>query len=466
MTKQQRVEHHAALESKLEHLKYSNGEFRAQLRQSREILSSSTRALGSRRLATEKASGDIRGFEKKLNRGLQSARVNAACRRKIDSLFILVENKLTQLGRLKIEAKAKLEKLEASLKEGKHKEETLRAAVQQEVSKAHQGANDLAAIRAQNIEAEKELLMAQNMEESTRTRVKALVCQIDSEKLQIEEQTTNLSTQITIEANKVASFEAQSEGLKNCLADRLQALNEEELNQNTSSEQKIAEGHFEIETVEASLQASRTKARDVQDSNSILQDEIEKMQAALDNNAEIVACNRRACQETTNSAEEMMASETERRKELSSFQLELDLEREAVDKLEKSSQEMKETRSMTSARHSHAIIACDEALEQARQGIDEARRAKESADTEHASGAVKWETERVDIFAELERAKTKSKAAEGTLSELDMLSKKVEEGFKAKLHQELMMIEERKAEEKEEIKAKVALILHSKFHRD
>jgi hypothetical protein len=130
-TKDHRLQQHIALESKLESLKYSNGDQWAQLWQSREVLSCGTWELGTRRLASDGAAGgDIREFERKLKKGLHSAWTITACHWKIDSIIIVVENKNTALVWLKVEASDKLNVLEKKFQEAERQEQMLQKSVQ------------------------------------------------------------------------------------------------------------------------------------------------------------------------------------------------------------------------------------------------------------------------------------------------------------------------------------------------
>lgn len=458
-TKEQRMEQHAALESKLEHIKYSNGEFRAQLRQSREVLSTSTRALGSRRLLTDKAGGEIRDFERKLNRGLQSARLNTVCRRKIESLFILLESKLDVLSRVRVEAKDKWNALEKSLKIERGREETLRTSIQGETARRQHLASEIASVRAQNREAENDLLVTQNMEESTRTRAKAITSQLNAEKKGIEDHHTELSNQITHEEEKVSSLEEENILLDENLAGILQDLDQAKTMLDIPQEHVTNLGRCDNDRVKTIIETNHSTLREIQGSNDAIHHEVEKLLAEIDASVNLASSNRSESHNLTKVAKEMLVQETGRREELKIFKSELEKERIVVENLETSAANLLDIRRVASAKHEKALIECDIELEQLQLSIDVVRQGIEHSNV--ASGIKKdeWEAESAQLLTELERTKHATNAAEAKLNELDLISKDLESHLQDKLCKELMCVEAQKTKCAQEISDKVSSIV-------
>lgn len=463
MIKGQRLEQQQALQCKLERLKYTNGELRAQLRQSRELLSTGTRSLGARRLLTDKAGGDIRDFEKILKRGLQSARVNAAIRRKIDSVFIQLESQLSTLSRLKTDAKGKLSKLQAAMKAERRKEENLRMSIQGEVARVQQCASDIANVRAQNIEAEKELLDAQNVEESTRTQAEALADQMASEKKQMDEQMSNLSSQVVVQTKRAEDIANQNELAMRDLDQRIIELREARVRQHTASAHENDAEKFDREEVESSIASCRAQANSHGDTNAALQKKIEEMRATIQKNLEVSAANRKTSEALSCSAAAILASEKSRSEELDAFDSELDLERKAADKLKASAKELQETRSRTLGDHNRMVLECEKALEQARREIDSTKSALDNENVQIDGGKSAWENEKADILGRLEEARNNFKAAEATLNRLDARLKNLEDDGESRLRQELLAIEEKKAMDCRVFESQVSSIIKSKF---
>ena len=453
-TKEQRLELHATLESKLETLKYSNGELRAQLRQSRDLLSTGTRSLGTRRLVTDKAGGDVRGFEKTLKLGLVAARINAGCLRKIDSIFIQVENKLAAVERLKIEAKAKLASSEAAMKAEIRSEESLRTAIQQEVASAQQDMNEMANIRARIAEAEKDLLAAQNMEESTRTRCKAVADQTASEKKHHITQAAELSSKVATGKANVASFAKKSEAFSKELELKALELDRIKANLVVPAISLDEQGNFNVANIESEINAIQAHILGFGDSNDALQREIQHMQESILKNDETSSQNRGQAKLLTVSAEAALTFETNRSKELNEFSAELHLERETVVKLEASHRDLLAAREKVSADHNQKILECQTAIEDARLAIDATNAAIKQNTVEYEDDRSAWNTEKACIQAKLEAAQERSNAADASLNRLDDVSKEEDEAENY-LQQELNVIQQRQAKARREIEEHV-----------
>ena len=74
LTKQHKLEQRISLETKLSSLKYSNGESRAQLFRARDVMSKSTRELGTAKIHSERSSENLKKFDDKLKRTLSHVR--------------------------------------------------------------------------------------------------------------------------------------------------------------------------------------------------------------------------------------------------------------------------------------------------------------------------------------------------------------------------------------------------------
>jgi chromosome segregation ATPase len=349
------------------------------------------------------------------------------------------------------------------MKTERRKEENLRSSIQREVARVQQGASEIASVRAQNIEAEKELLAAQNMEESTRTRAHALENQIASEKKETEEQIVQLSSQIAVQTKKAEDFANQHEQAKKALNARTQEFNEARARQQTLWTRQDGIDAFNRAEVESSMASSQSQANELHSSNGALQKKIEEMEAAIRKNAEVSAANRKTSEKLTSSGEEMLASEKSRSEELSAFSSELDLERKAVEKLEASARELQESRKLASTDRNQMVVECEKALEQARQQIDLTKSAIDSENAEIVDEISGWETEKADILRRLEEGLKNFKTAEASMNAVDATSKNLEDESESLLRQDLLAVEERKAAEQRAIQAQISAITQSKF---
>ena len=274
LLKVQRHQRREMLQTQLEEIKFSNGELRAQLRQSRELLSTGTRALGARRLVTDQAGSHIRDFEDKLKRGLQATRVNAACQRKVDSILIVVENKLSTLSRLKVAVKQKVQQAVQEAEAAVRQEERLRHDIQKEATLIQELVQEQTTIRAEISEAEKELLEAQNLEESTRIRAEALEKQVASEKKQIDEKAAVRQAQLQVQSKQEEELMKQNEILEK----ELEAL-------------KLAQGFGSEDDIQAAMDANHAQVQALEESTRSLDQEMEEMKQTIHDHQELILAN-------------------------------------------------------------------------------------------------------------------------------------------------------------------------------
>jgi chromosome segregation ATPase len=478
VTKEHRLQQHAALESKLEHLKYSNGELRAQLRQSREILSCGTRELGTRRLAAGRAGDDIRDFERKLKKGLNSVRMITACRRKIDSLIIVVENKEAVLVRLKAEAKDKLNVFEKKMREAQRHEQMLQTAVQQEVARAQTFAEEVATLRAENTQLEQEMLEAQNMEESTRLREATVEAQIASERKRHQELAAQLTVQIENCQNADQKATSEQEIVTKELKEEAQELhNAKQCIANYQQE----EGHnpspvsadpqesvplFNRKRLAMRLEAETNAARAQAASNDALRQSIKQLRIYLKKIEEETYHNKSNASCLSASSRDKKATEVVRRGVLETFQKDLERDREDACKLEKSSKDLEKVRAQETSRHSQLVSECEAAIQKDREATETAKRdlATESAAAE--KNITSWENEKSEICRRVEEAKDRAKATEKSLDNLAENTKGLEveneTGFKEKMRE----INESKEAHGEKTNGQISRLLQSKLKRD
>jgi hypothetical protein len=474
-TKVHRVEQHVAMESKLEHLKYSNGELRAQLRQSREILSCGTRALGARRLASGRASDDIREFERKLKKGLLSARMISASRRKIDSIFIVVENKQAVLMRLKLEAKEKLTVWETKMSKVQRSEEILRTSIQQEVVRGQKCAEDIATLRADNSESERDLLAAQSMEESTKLRSEAVQAQIVSETKHHDELVSEAKTQIE-NHEKVERDITSGEAL---LAKELQEK-APELHQ---AKQRIREYQqdeglhpdppsadinancplFDRQHFEKSLETDGSNAKTKAAENEVLRKSIELLRSTLTKTEEDAHRRKETASSLATSTQQLQVNEEERREDLMLFQNELERDRAEVCKLEQSAKEFEEARGQGASTHTQLISACDEACQQAREEIKAAKLDTETEDAVAEKDTAAWEDKKIATCQHLELAKDRANAAERALDDVEENSKKLDKDGESDFNQKMREIDEAKHSHCEKMESQISKFEQSKL---
>jgi hypothetical protein len=445
MTKEQRLQQNTGLESKLEGLKYSNGELRAQIRQYRETLSCGSRELGARRLATGRNGDDIRAFERQLKHGLKSARVFVACRRKIDSAIIVVENKNVILNRLKVQEKQKLEDLEDGLQEKERHDQVLRASIQEEVGQSQILAREISAIRAGNSEIEQEMLDAKNMEESTKIRAESVAAQISNERKRHEDLISGSNAQVEeyrTEEAKIASAEADLLVTMKENGQELQAVKEHII---SCGEENPADSYLVCGTNDAlpSIDRNRiahilrdedTKSNAQLKANADLQEEIEKLEAVLQRTKqETIDVNDKASK-LASSACQQDETEKERRNKLDAVKDELESEKEEVNRLEQAVKDFEDTRTIQKEEHRRRVAENEATTADTRADIARLRQEKENADAQTAEDVTSWVNEKASISSRLqdvkEKAKNTEKLLQGLTEKYEALKMEIESEFK------------------------------------
>lgn len=383
-----------------------------------------------------RAGDDIRSFERKLKKGLRSVRMVTACRRKIDSLIIVVKNKKASLLRLKAEAKGKLSLYEKDMREVQLHEQTLRTTIQQEVARSQTFAEELAAIRAENTELEQEMLQAQNVEESTRLREASIEAQIESDRKRHDEVVTQSAAQIDDYqnvGNKVTSEQevlAQhlEEKTKELLAAKRQIKKKlEEEGHNTSPITVDLEGpvpRFDRKRFEMAVEAEYNEVRAKTEVNGALRQLIEELRESLRNTKEETFRSQATASTLSDSVHAKKATETERRVGLESFENKLERDRAEVSRLEKSSKDLEDIRAEATSRHLQLVSECSAVIRNDQRLIETVKRDLEIKSNETERKNVSWEKGKSELSSRVEKAKRR---AEITGEALDNYKKKADE---------------------------------------
>jgi chromosome segregation ATPase len=179
--KQQKLQQRSALENRLADLKYSNGQKRAQLLRARDVLSSSTRQLGQAKLLAGKAGDNLKGFDERLKRALLTNRNLQAARRKVDSMLLVLRNKVSTASRLKAEAEEKVATAQKERDAVRQEQESLRRGIQENNQRASQLVEETANVRSDILGLEQELATAKQLEASAKLRVDDALAEKEAE---------------------------------------------------------------------------------------------------------------------------------------------------------------------------------------------------------------------------------------------------------------------------------------------
>jgi chromosome segregation ATPase len=469
------------LENQLEDLKYSNGEQRAQLLQARELLSSGTRELGSRRLEAERAGDDLRAFDRKLKKGLHSARMIAACRRKIDSVIMVARTKESILLRLRSEVQEKLKDMGNKLDEAKRYEETIRKSIQEQVTLAQKHAEVTTNLRTENKYLEQDLLAAQSMEQSTKLRADAVEAEIKAEKNRHVTSIASLKAKL-MECQKLRQdLATQEKSLKKQSEEKMSLLHE---TWNRITRYQEEEGHelsppptdpqaappiFDMVRLRRSLDTEEKYIHEQGVERRALQESSDELKA------ELVKLEKEAAQIETKvsyineSAQIEQKSEEERQDAMDTFLQELGSEREDVEKLHQSYKDLEQTRAQEASDTADELKAQQQAIARNRQALQKSASELDNEDATTDELSATWAAEKEVLCKEVEEAKQRANSAEKALEGSTEEVKLLEEGSDSEIFEEVELVKvateswAAQADEKSErlLKSKVSiLVLH------
>jgi chromosome segregation ATPase len=173
-TKQRRVELHAALETKLEQLKYQNGQHRAELSHIRNLMSKGHRTLGMARLSTGRSGDDLRDFDRKLKQALASKQATLAHQSKQERMLSDLRNKVAIVWRLKDEANVQVDKYKQDIETLHKREEVIRHDIHKEKVQQQALDQEAASTRQDKSTLDQELHKMQQYEILAKSRIESI----------------------------------------------------------------------------------------------------------------------------------------------------------------------------------------------------------------------------------------------------------------------------------------------------
>jgi hypothetical protein len=474
VTKDHRLQQQMTLEVQLEQQKYTNGELRAQLRQHRDFLSSGTRELGVHRLAGAKAGDDIRDFETKLKQGLQTVRMNAALRRKIDSLHITLQNKEAILRRLEQEAKEKLNIQEREYLDAQHHEQSLRASIQAEVAKAQKHSGRIAILRTENTKLEQEVLAIQSSEESTRLRVEAVDAEIVAEKKRQTQAMSELKVRLenyekgekemTAEEETLAvTFEEKSRELlelKKLIVSNQEAEGQSPSEYSINFQEPVPT--FDEDKIKFSLESQESQITSKKVGNDKLKQQVETLRADIQRNEEEVMHNQDQVASMIDLARHQQATEKERRQEMLSVQEKLERERESVSKLIKSTQDLLDDLDREATNRTNILADHEQAIKKDQETINRTKLKIEAEEAAAKENAAAWEIEKLQLECRMEETKEEALTTQQALNGIECKGKELMEECDTNLQETLRKLEAEEVEKMKKIDSQIANVLERK----
>eukprot|EP00934_Nitzschia_sp_Nitz4_P005372 Nitzschia sp. Nitz4//scaffold147_size54853//5650//9283//NITZ4_006608-RA/size54853-processed-gene-0.8-mRNA-1//1//CDS//3329536666//5362//frame0 len=414
LTKTRRIHQQTALQSKLEELKFTNGTLRQQLSQSREVLSTGTRTLGGRKLDTDTSGDEIRKFEKTLKRGLLAAHLNGACRRKIESISIEVENKLAALRKVKQETSSRLESMKQTMEGLICTENDLRASIQAAKIEAQKHTQERVELAVQHSEAKKDLLAAQTTEESTRARSSALAALIEDEVKASEDHKSQMTSEI---ANAERKIQANSKNLEILRSDLDHVTEQLEVADTEYSkiqqDSDVMDGLKNEDAIVKSLQVIQEKESEMVADTEKLNLEIKSIEEKLQLNQASISSNNEMTKSLDHDAVQRTEAESGKAADIEKFQEEIQTERTAVSRLKESVDDLRSSGTSTSQMHDTQLRDCEAEIEEGTVSIGTTRQKIEetkSALAEAASQLQGGKDVQTKQFEEMEQMRAKAEA--------------------------------------------------------
>ena len=181
LTKQHKLQEQSVLEINLSSLKYTNGEAQAQLLRCRDVLSKSTRDLGSSRLKSDRSSDNIKQLDDKMKRALATIRALHSKQRIVCASMRKLHNAEEKLNLSLTDLNTQMKAQELTRDDLKHRSNLLAKSIQSlkaEVKEFFECANQT---RSEVSTFEKELTTSQQLEGTTKNRVESIESELTSE---------------------------------------------------------------------------------------------------------------------------------------------------------------------------------------------------------------------------------------------------------------------------------------------
>lgn len=349
LTKQHKLEQRLSLETKLSTLKYSNGEARAQLQRARDVLSKSTRELGSAKVQSERSSDNLKRFDNKLRKTLGHVRGLHSKRRQVEQAIGKLRNANTVLSQREKTIMDQIKSKEMERDDVKHREKLLIKSIQTSKRKVQEFVEGAIQMRSELSELQSDLTLAQQMEASTKYRVDVLktestteqrrheeskgvvllrIKDLNVEKMEIEKKIIDKSKDIDVKMN------ALTEAFEHCV--RVQKEDGFKLSTSPTTAALDMDGIRNlIEVDESNLRVVQEEESTLIQKTKTIEDQIKKLQSTneqIDEEANQVQQN----------LVQMQNDEDTRKKAHESFMAEFQKEQEEVEELRKSVARLRE----------------------------------------------------------------------------------------------------------------------------
>ncbi len=434
LTKQHKQSQHSSLESKLSSLKYANGEQRAQLVRSRDVLSRSTREMGATKLSSSKSSDSLKAFDSRLKKALTSKRILNALRHKVDSGIITLRNKRAIILRLKTQVADELTASTKRANDARNHEDSLRKSIQDEKYETKNIIEDITSARSEVTGLGQDLANNHITLEDTKSRAECTMSDLVAEDKRhdsfMKQEYSKLEAYKKQEAEKKAR---EQEVLKEIELKRTQLLeswkccvqlqHEEGYELSPEPTEDGATPTLDVDKLQAvldeeqaALLSDKTKRDDVNKSLTAAREEV----ASLESKDTAVL---EEMESTTNATDDAQKVENDRKKANSKFLDELEKDRCSVRDLRRSVSELEESIGSERKRLDDRYAEQSEMIEKRQTEVEESKAELADALTTHQDLEGRFEEKQKSDSRLLEKAK---READSTRSDFEEARLQVE----------------------------------------
>ena len=437
-TKQKRLDQLRQLNTLLEDKNFSNGTLRAKLQQSRDFLSIATRDLGNRKLTTDRLQVGIADFESKLKRGLNSAKMIQVCGAKIDSFQMVIEHKIENINRLRMEQMQTSTEVRVQYEQTETKDREFRMTIQDAHKRSREWGEEKVSLRNHISKLDDDKLAAQNAEQMTELQIQGAQDSIKIEEDRIASLKRKLRSEIedATKKNKKKSSEIKA-GFTSIMTLR----NKVQEYQEKIFECREIEGHPQVKdftlvfvqnVFRGDLARIEEETKREEHDLLALKKSIETTELACRNANERTLQNDKEASLLVASTKSLTEEEEKRQKSASDFQYSLEYGRAEVTKLEQNFQELEKTRKSEAQANLTAIADYDVEIGQQTKVVEDLKLNIHQADISLKTKIRLFEeTEKLPLFQKLEKTKSKSTTEERKYQ--DFLHQSSEASIESKL---------------------------------
>ena len=282
-TKQHKLQEQSTLETNVSSLKYANGEAQAQLIRSREVLSKSTRDLGSSRLKSDRSSENIKKLDEKIKRGLATIRALHSKQRRACASMLKLHNAQEKLNMSIKNIKTQTKAQELTRDDLKHRGNLLAKSIQALKVEVKDFFDSTIQTRSEVSAFEKELTASQQLEGTTKNRVESIETERTSEDKTYEAVKLDFDKRIKSANNHITDIEAQIHDVGvDIEVNRRELI---EAGQMCIRHQNVERHQVSTELEDAILDISRVKISTAKKEQLLRQSEREKINLAESVNA-------------------------------------------------------------------------------------------------------------------------------------------------------------------------------------